>query len=66
MLISALQSAVSFSPGFLYFLSEGHLSYYATVRMPDIIICNVIVSGYVTYILPNQQLVVNILFFHYW
>jgi len=30
------------------FLSEGHVSYYTAVGLPDIL-CNVIVSGYVTF-----------------
>jgi len=34
--------------GLQTFLSEGHISYYATVRGPDIL-PNEIVSGYVTF-----------------
>jgi len=46
------------------FLSEGHISYYTTVRRLDIT-RNVIVSGYVTSYHINK-LFVNMLLFHYW
>jgi len=46
------------------FLEILDISYYATVRGPDIL-RNVIVSGYVTF---NQfnKFSVNMIFFHYW
>jgi len=35
------------------FLTEGHISYYTTVRGPDIF-CNVMISGYVTFYQINK------------
>jgi len=48
-----------------YFLSAGHIRYYTTVRVPDIL-RNKIVSGYVRTFYQIIKLFVNILFFHYW
>jgi len=45
------------------FLSEGHISYYTTVRGLDIL-RNAIVSGYVTFCQINNFFV-NILFYDY-
>ena len=45
-------------------LSEGHISYYTTVRGPDIL-RNVVVSEYVTFYQINKRFVNNP-FFHYW
>jgi len=42
-------------------LSEGHISYYTTVRGPDVL-CNVIVSKYATFYQINKCFV-NILYF---
>jgi len=50
--------------GLQNFLSEGHISYYTTVRGPDIL-RNVIVSGYVAFYQINKCFV-NKLFFHSW
>ena len=46
------------------FLSEGHISYYTTVRGPDIL-RNVVVSDYVTFYQINKSFA-NILFFYFW
>jgi len=45
------------------FLSGGHISYFTTVRGPDVL-RNVIVSGYVT-IYQINKFFVNKLFFHF-
>jgi len=52
------------SQGLQTFVSEGHISYSATVRGSGIF-RNVIVSGYVTFYQINTFFV-NILYFHYW
>jgi len=45
------------------FCIKGHISYYTTVRGPDIL-RNLIISGYLTFHQINTFFV-NILFFHY-
>jgi len=52
------------SQGSPHFLTEGHRSYYTTVRRPDIL-RNVIVSEYVKIYQINKNFL-NVLFFHYW
>ena len=53
-----------YNRGLQTFLSKGHISYYTSVRGPDIL-RNVIVLGYLTLHQINKFFV-NILFFHYW
>jgi len=52
--------------GLQTFLSEGHISFHATIREPDIL-RNVIVSWYVTFYQINNFFVdVGLLLIHYW
>jgi len=53
--------SLSWSRGLQTFLYEGHISYYSTVRGPDIL-HNVIVQGYVTVYEIKKFFVVTLFF----